>query len=168
MASRPRAFAPGVPTHVTARGVHDSAIFANDLDRYAFLGLLRKVTEEVKWQVLCWCLMTTHYHLLLVVPDETSRVSWALQKLHSVHAREFNARHRRRGHLFGERFSDTCVDTEAHGRNTIAYIVENPVRAGLVPRYDDWNWSGLETVRPRDELDTTSSPNRHIPVRRRG
>ena len=168
VASRPRAFYPGVPTHVTARGVDDAAIFRSDFDRYAMLALLRKVTEEAAWGVLCWCLMTTHYHLLVVVPETASRVSWALQKLHSVYAREFNARHGRRGHVFGERFTDTCVETDPHGRNTIAYILDNPVRARLVRRYDEWNWSGLERLHPRDELDTLVARTRHIPVRRAG
>ena len=168
MASPPRAFYPGIPTHITARGVDEATIFPLDFDRYAMLSLLRKVTKDVGWEVLCWCLMTTHYHLLVVAPEETSRVSWGLQKLHSIYAREYNSRHGRRGHVFGERFGDTCVDTNAHGRNSVAYILDNPVRAGLVGRHDEWNWSGLASLGPRDELDTPATLNRHIPVRRAG
>ena len=110
--------------------------------------------------------MTTHYHLLVVVPDDP-RVSWAMQTVNSVYAREFNTRHRRRGHLFGERFTDTLVESRPQAR-TIAYILENPVRAGMVKRIEDWPWSGLETLRPRDEVDTLPTPTRHIPVRRAG
>jgi putative transposase len=168
VAYRPRSFYPGIPTHVTARGVDDTAIFPSDFDRYAMLALLRKVTKEVEWDVRCWCLMTTHYHMLVVVPEEISRVSWALQKLHSVYAREFNARHGRRGHVFGERFADTCVETDPHGRNTIAYILDNPVRAGLVGHHEEWNWSGLQVLRPRDELGTLATRSRDIPVRLAG
>ena len=120
------------------------------------------------WQILCWCLMTTHYHLYVVVPKDEARVSWALQKANSVYARQFNARHRRRGHLFGERFTDTVSRSDGHARNTIAYLLDNPVRGGMVKQFDEWNWSGLETLRPRDELGTLASPNRHIPVRRAG
>lgn len=168
MAYKPRAFYPGVPTHLTANGVADAPIFRSDYDRYAFLALLRKVTEEVEWEILCWCLMSTHYHLLVVVPPDPPRVSWAFQKLNSVYAREFNARHSRRGHVFGERFTDTCIETDPHGRNTISYILDNPVRAGIVRYFDDYNWSGTTILRPRDELGTLSTRNRHIPVRRAG
>jgi REP element-mobilizing transposase RayT len=168
VAYRPRSFYPGVPTHVTARAVDESALFRTDFDRYALLALLRKVTEEIGWHVVCWCLMTTHYHLLVVVPQEADRVSWALQKLHSVYAREFNARYGRRGHVFGERFSDTLIESDPHGRNTIAYILDNPVRAGIVQRFGEWNWSGLHVLRPRDELGTLTTRSRDIPVRRAG
>ena len=168
MARRPRAFHAGVPTQLTARGIDDQAIFRSDLDRYELLALLREVTDQVGWQVLCWCLMTTHYHLYVVVPEDVTRVSWALQKVNSVYAREFNARHGRRGHLFGARYTDTVSRSEGHARNTAAYILDNPVRAGIVKRFDEWNWSGLETLRPRDELGTLASRNRHEPVRLAG
>ena len=168
MPRKPRAFYPGTPTQITAHGVDDQPIFRSDLDRYELLARLGEVTKDVGWQVLCWCLMTTHYHLYVVVPQDTARVSWALQKLNSVYAREFNGRYRRRGHLFGERFTDTASRSDGHARNTISYILDNPVRAGIVKRFDEWNWSGLETLRPRDELGTLSTPNRHIPVRLAG
>lgn len=168
MPRRPRAFYRGVPTHITVRGVDDQPIFRSDLDRYDLLGLLRKATERVEWQVLCWCLMTTHYHLLVVVPEEEPLVSRALHAINSTYARRFNSRHGRRGHLFGDRFADTVVESDGHGHRTIAYILDNPVRAGMVKRFDEWPWSGLETLRPRDELGTLSARSRHIPVRLAG
>ena len=89
-------------------------------------------------------------------------------KVNSVYAREFNARHRRRGHLFGARFTDTVTRSEGHGRNAISYILDNPVRAGIVERFDEYNWSGLDELRPRDELGTLRTLSRNIPVRRAG
>jgi REP element-mobilizing transposase RayT len=167
MARRPRSFYSGAPTHLTARGVDDQPIFRSDLDRYELLALLRKVTQRVNWQVVAWCLMTTHYHLLVVVPKE-QRVSWAMQTVNSVYAREFNARHRRRGHLFGTRFADTLVESDLQCEKTITYVLENPVRAGVVRKVEDWPSSGLTQLRPRDELDTLPARSWHDPVRRAG
>ena len=153
---------------MTARGVDDQPIFRSDLDRYELLALLRKMTERIGWEVLAWCLMTTHYHLLVVVPDEP-RISWAMQTVNSVYAREFNSRYGRRGHVFGDRFADKLVESAGQARRTVNYILENPVRAGIVKRVEDWPWSGLETLRPRDDdLDTFSLLNRHTPVRLAG
>ena len=167
MGRRNRSFYPGTPTHITARGVDDQPIFLSDLDRYELLTLLRRTTARVEWQVLAWCLMTTHYHLLVVVPEQP-RVSWAMQTVNSVYAREFNRRHVRRGHVFGDRFADKLVESDPHGRRTIAYILENPVRAGMVEKVEDWPWSGFAALRARDELDTLAAPGWHNPVRRAG
>ena len=164
----PRSFSPGSPAHLTGRGVDDDPIFLDDVDRYDFLHVLRKVTERAEWEVLCWCLMTTHYHLLVVVPEDPARVPVAMHGLNSAYARRFNGWHGRRGHLFGERYGDRTAGSQQHGRNTVAYILDNPVRAGLVEHHDEWNWSGLDTLRPRDEVGTLASRNRHSPVRRDG
>lgn len=151
MPRRPRSFYPGVPTHITAHGVDEQPIFLADLDRVAFLASLRRVTDRVGWRVVAWCLLDTHYHLLVVVgPAAEPRVSWGMQTLNSVYAREFNRRHRRRGHVFGERFTDTLVATDPHLQATVAYVLANPVDAGLVRRFDDWRWSGDHRLEPRD------------------
>jgi putative transposase len=150
MPRRPRSFYPGVPTHITAHGVDDQPIFLGDLDRIAFLASLRRVTDRVGWRVVAWCLLATHYHLLVVVgPAAEPRVSWAMQTLNSIYAREFNRRHRRRGHLFGERFTDTLVATNWHLEAAVAYVFANPVDAGLVRRFDEWRWSGDHRLEPR-------------------
>lgn len=167
MGRRARSFYPGTPTHLIARGIDRQPIFLSDLDRYELLAILRKATETLEWQVLAWCLMTTHYHLLVVVPKDP-RVSWAMQTVNSVYARYFNSRHGRRGHVFGERFADNLVESDPHGKRTINYILENPVRAGIVKKAEDWPWSGFATLRPRDELDTLLAPSWHSPVRRAG
>jgi putative transposase len=168
MGRQQRSFYPGTSTHITIRGVDEQPIFLSDLDRYALLGLARETMEKAGLDVLCWCLMTTHYHLLIAVPEDASAISAALHRINSVYARRFNSWHRRRGHVFGGRFADTLVASELHGKRTIPYILDNPVRAGIVERYDEWNWSGLEILRPRDELGTLRERNRHFPVRRAG
>jgi len=165
---RPRAFHPGGLTHVTACGIDDQPIFHSDLDREELLAILRAGTELLEVEVHAWCLMTTHYHLLLAVPAEPETVSRLLHRVQSIYARRFNSWHGRRGHVFGARFTDTPARSATHVRRTIAYILDNPVRAGIVKRFDEWNWSGLDTLRPRDELGTLASPNRHAPVRRAG
>jgi putative transposase len=150
------------------RGIDEQPIFLADMDRYRLLGIVRETVERASVAVLCWCLMTTHYHLLILVPADGGAVSAAMHRINSVYARGFNTWHRRRGHVFGERYADTLVESDQHGERTVAYILDNPVRAGMVKRFDEWNWSGLETLRPRDELGTLRERNRNTPVRLAG
>jgi putative transposase len=86
--------------------------------------------------------MTTHYHLLLTAEQEN--LSKAMQRLNGKYARWFNGRHGRWGHLFGERFASWVVDDEDHFDNTVEYILQNPVRAGLCRRAEDWPWSAVD------------------------
>ena len=143
-----RSFPPGCATHLTARGVADEPIFREELDRVAFLAILRRVTERVGWRVVAWCLMDTHYHLLVVTAADP-QVPRAMQSLNSVYARELNRWYDRRGHLFGARYRDTLIRDDAHLEAARAYVLRNPVTAGIVRRVEDWRWSGDERLEPR-------------------
>jgi len=103
-----RIYEAGSAWHMTARGIDHAPIFFEDLDRLVFLHQLRKVGERVGWQVVAWCLMATHYHLLLFSGREP-QVSLGMQMLNGLYARELNRRYDRRGHLFGERYRPTPI-----------------------------------------------------------
>ena len=92
--------------------------------------------------------MHTHYHLVVLTGLDPA-VSAAMQRLNGVYAREFNRRHHRRGHLFGQRYSPTVVEDERHLAAACSYVLLNPVTAGLVRSVEDWPWSGGAELEPR-------------------
>src|SRR5437870_6905448 len=89
--------------HVTARGVDEMHIFRDDLDRIDFLHLIADASKRFKWRRDAYCLLGTHYHLL--VESKRKDLSEGMQHLNSRYAQRFNKRHRRRGHVFEARFS---------------------------------------------------------------
>ena len=131
-----------------------------------FLASLSKVTKLSGWRVLAWCLLETHYHLLLLAGREL-QVSRGMQMLNSLRARDVNCRYDRRGHVFGARYRPTRIDSEGHLLAAIAYTLRNPMRAGLVPRIEEWPWSGTTKLAPC-RIDTFSSRTRDDLVRPRG
>ena len=126
--------------HVTTRGVNRESIFRDDCDRVAFLRLLSGTGERYGWGCHAFCLMGTHYHLLLETERES--LSRGLHRLNGVYAQLFNRRHARTGHLFGGRFHAWVIRDEGHLRATLRYVLDNPVRAGLCASASDWPWSG--------------------------
>jgi REP element-mobilizing transposase RayT len=85
------------------------------------------------------CLMANHYHL--VVETEQWLLSLGMQRLNGRHAERFNARFKRSGHLWGDRFWVRLVQDEEHLVSVCEYVLNNPVRAGLVTNARDWPWS---------------------------
>jgi putative transposase len=69
-----------------------------------------------------------------------------MQFLNSGYSRRFNARHDRRGHLFEARFRATTLVDEDHLANAVAYVLDNPVRAGLAASDGAWPWAGAVGV----------------------
>lgn len=144
----PRSALPDGFFHVTARGIPERPIYLGDADRHRFLSLLRRVEEKHRWRCLAYCLMTTHYHL--VVAATRASLSAGLRELNGLYARAFNQGHGRFGHLFSERFDARVIDSEEYLHDACAYVLLNPVRAGLCDRVDEWPWSysriGLDAI----------------------
>ena len=108
---------------------------------------LGRVTGRWGWTIHAWVLMTTHYHL--AVETELGALSAGMRELNGGHARRFNERHGRRGHLFGSRFTAESITTDEYFEAACAYVLANPVRAGLCASPENWRWGGLGTPTPR-------------------
>jgi putative transposase len=151
MARRPRNELPDGFFHATARAVGGDALFRDDLDRAFFVEQLTRAGAAFRWACHAYCLMTTHYHLIVEASQE--RLSLGMHRLNGSYAQTFNARHGRRGHVFEERFSAFVIEGDSYLEQACHYVLQNPVRAGLCERAEDWPWSGglvhLETVMAR-------------------
>jgi putative transposase len=135
--------------HLTAFGAGGVHIFLADLDRLDFLRALDIVSSRFTWRLLAYCLMGTHYHLL--VETKAADLAPGMRWLNGVYARGFNKRHQRRGHLFGARYDSYVVRDDVHLEAATRYVLENPVRAGLCPKAEDWPWS-YAASRPASRL----------------
>lgn len=145
-----RESAPDGVHHVTTRGNERRAVFRDDRDRRAFLDALHVVVVERGWDVGTYCLMPNHVHLVLRAPQ--GDLSAGMRDLLSAHARAFNGRHERVGHLFAGRFNSCAVRRDAHHLELHRYVALNPVRAGLVAAPAAFPWSAhaaLLGLRPK-------------------
>jgi putative transposase len=126
--------------HVYARGVCGiGPIFVDREDHEAFLRFLRIATRRHAWECHAHCVMGTHYHLVLAATRQ--QLSNGCEELNWNYATYFNRKHKRFGHLFAERFSSRVIESQAYVFDACAYVVMNPVKAGLCSRIEDWPWS---------------------------
>jgi REP element-mobilizing transposase RayT len=125
--------------HIWCRGNRRTAIFVDDGDRERYLVLLAKAAEKCGWRVYAYCLMTNHIHLAVRVPEDT--IAKGMQILHGEYAQGFNRRHAKDGHTWRGRYSAKRVDEDSYLLRVVRYIVNNPVRAGMVANAAQWEWS---------------------------
>jgi putative transposase len=130
---------PGAVYHVTSRGDRREAIFVDDTDRAALLAVLGRAMDRFNAQVLAYCLMGNHYHLVLYT--RKANLSLVMRQINGVYTQNFNRRHGKAGHVFQGRFKAILVDREAYLLELCRYVEINPVRAGLVAQPAQWQWS---------------------------
>ena len=122
---------PGAIYHVMNRGDRREPIFRDDADRERFLATLAEACRKAGWEVLAFCLMPNHFHLVLETPQGNlvAGMHWLL----GTYTSRFNRRHRLTGHLFGGRYRALVVDGRGGGylKTVCDYVHLNPVRARL-------------------------------------
>lgn len=139
MPRRARLVVPGAAHHITQRGNNRQDVFDTAADRRIFLDLLAKYAQMHSVSILGYCLMTNHYHLVLVPKAEDS-LARSIGRLEADFARYVNVRRGAAGHLWQARYFSVPMGLP-HRARALAYMERNPVRAGLVSRAEDYAWS---------------------------
>ena len=95
---------------------------------------------KFEWMLPTYVLMGNHFHLVML--GDLDRLSDGMHYLSFRYAMEFNERHARTGHLFQGRFISIPIEGDDHLDTVCAYVLNNPVRAGLCDRFEDYEWFG--------------------------
>jgi putative transposase len=134
-----RAVVAGIPHHVTQRGNRREDVFFADADYRRYLALLGEYSSARGLRVLAYCLMSNHLHLV-VVPAEAYTLAAVLKPVHLRYAQHVNWTRGIGGRLWQGRFF-SCPMDEAHTLAAVRYIERNPVRARIVRRAENYQWS---------------------------
>lgn len=134
-----RLVVPSVPHHLTHRGNNKQRTFLAEGDYRLYRKYLAAACAGTETAIWAWCLMPNHVHLILV-PSAANGLGAVMRRTQGRYSRAINAREGRAGHLWQARFASFVMD-ESYLLACARYVELNPVRAGLVPRAEDWPWS---------------------------
>ena len=139
--------------HVLNRSNAGVRVFATRRDYRQFENVLIEAHEIVPMRTLTYCVMPNHWHLVLW-PFEDNDLVRFLTWMTLTHTQRWHALHRTvgRGHLYQGRYKSFIVQSDRHLLTVCRYVEQNPLRAGLVERAEQWEWGALwrrEASHPR-------------------
>jgi putative transposase len=137
-----RASAGNVCYHVLNRGNGRAEVFHKPEDYAAFVDLMVLAQERLPLRILGYALMPNHFHLVLW-PHHDGDLSRWMQWLLTSHVRRYHRHYQSDGHVWQGRFKAFPIAEDEHLQTTLRYAERNPLRAGLVKRAEDWQWSSL-------------------------
>ena len=129
----------GVPHHITQRGNRRENVFFSDADREAYLEWLAEYCARHGVEILAYCLMTNHIHVV-AVPERGDALERVFRPLHMRYAQRINRLKKWKGHVWQGRFFSSALD-EAYLWAAMRYVERNPVRARMVRRSENYRWS---------------------------
>ena len=134
--------------HVMMRGINHQNIFEDEEDNYQFINTLDRMRVRYdddgnpcgsNCTYYAYCLMSNHFHLLIREREET--VGETVKRIASSYVYYYNRKYGRDGHLFKERFKSEPVNDMAYFTVLLRYIHQNPVKAGIVEKVKDYEFS---------------------------
>ena len=119
-------------------------IFTNDKEYALFEELLLEAKELTGMRILAYCIMPNHWHLVLY-PLRDGELSSFMQWLTNTHTRTWHVRHGTigTGHLYQGRYKSFLVQNDTYALQVLRYVEQNPLRAKLVKRSEQWRWGSL-------------------------
>jgi len=142
MARMARIVIPNIPHHITQRGNRSQKVFFSDKDKTFYLNLLYKHAKEAGLTFWAYCLMDNHVHLI-AIPEREDSLAKGIGDTHKYYTRMVNFRENWRGYLWQGRFSSFPLD-EKYLYAAIRYVERNPIRAGIVKRAQDYEFSSAK------------------------
>ncbi len=124
--------------HVISRFADRRWYLSDDDERERYRDYLGRALSRSDWSCVSYALMSSHVHLGLI--GGTQPFGHLMKRVHSPFANWLNERHDRLGAVFAGRPHVWIIRPE-HVARTIAYIHNNPVRAGVVASADDSAWT---------------------------
>jgi REP element-mobilizing transposase RayT len=97
-----------------------------------------------RYQLLAWCLMPNHVHVVIEMLDAHS-LSDIVRSWKTFTARLANVSLGRSGPFWHADYFDRYMRDEQHFSQTVEYVENNPVKAGLVQTPADWTWSSARS-----------------------
>ncbi|MFP4374636.1 MAG: REP-associated tyrosine transposase [Spirochaetaceae bacterium] len=129
----------GAAYHVVARANRQEFILSTDTVKQLFLKALLGAKKRYRFEVITLCVMSNHVHLMLR-PGRDESLSRIMQWLLSVFAIRFNNLFGIHGHVWYDRFKSKVIESLRQFVATFRYILENPVRAGIVEKPTDYRY----------------------------
>lgn len=125
--------------HIMLRGINQQVIFEDDEDYIKFIETLKDYKAVSEYKVFAYCLMSNHIHILLKVEKED--LDLIMKRLAGSYVYWYNWKYYRKGHLFQDRFKSEPVEDDSYFLTVLRYIHQNPVKAGLVKKVDEYKYS---------------------------
>lgn len=128
--------------HIVTRGIDRRKLFRYPQDYKYFLGVIKKYLSKFKINILHYCLMSNHLHLL-VQATKADELPKFMQAILQVYASYFRKKYKSVGFVFQNRYKSSFIEKDAYLLECSRYIERNPLRANITADLLSYPWSSF-------------------------
>ncbi len=136
--------------HIYNHSVNEIDLFFEDDDYTYFLSKFKKNLNHKEFEIYAYCLMPNHFHFC-IKQNLGKPIYEIFNKTCISYVHHFNSKYKRKGKLFANKLQHKKVKRDDYLIQLCKYIHYNPVKAGLVEKLKNWEFSNyLEYINQRD------------------
>jgi len=138
----PRTISKSGVYHILFRGVNQQNIFEENADFEKLKKTIFDVKQDLNFKIYAYCFMSNHVHIILkekCVGD----ISLIMKRILTKYARWYNIKYGRSGALIANRYKSVPVEIDEYFLNLIRYVHQNPIKAGIADRIENYQYSSF-------------------------
>lgn len=125
--------------HIVICGREYREIFHDAEDFSNMLSIIGKAKRDKGFQLLAYCLMDNHAHILL--KEGLDALSTSMRRITVGYAKYYQKKYEQLGHVFQDRFKSEPVEIINNLPQLIDFIHCNPIKAGIISKAGVYRWS---------------------------
>lgn len=124
------------PYFITTNTLKRQKIFENTHFAVELYDTILKLCRKLHCPVYAFDIMPDHLHILIGTMAKIN-ISNILQQIKSIYTKNLREKYNFNRPIWQKRFNSRIVDSEERLRNTVNYILNNPIKAGLDKKYQE-------------------------------
>lgn len=134
--------------HIYNHSIGSELLFRNNNDYDYFILKMKRYLDPF-CQIIAYCLLPNHFHILIKVikpVNKNKTLEQTIKNFFNSYTRSYNSIHKRMGRLFRHGYKSKNVNSEEYLKWVIYYIHRNPVHHGLVDKCNNWKYSSYNSI----------------------
>ena len=140
--------------HILFRGVNQQNIFEEASDFEKLKETIATVKQDLNFEIYAYCFMNNHVHIVLK-EKSLGDISLIMKRILTKYARWYNIKYGRSGALIANRYKSVSVEIDEYFLQLIRYVHQNPIKAGIAEKVEDYPYSSfIEYINESDLTNT--------------
>lgn len=140
--------------HILFRGVNQQNIFEEASDFEKLKETIATVKQDLHFEIYAYCFMNNHVHIVLK-EKSLGDISLIMKRILTKYARWYNIKYGRSGALIANRYKSVSVEIDEYFLQLIRYVHQNPIKAGIAEKVEDYPYSSfIEYINESDLTNT--------------
>jgi putative transposase len=128
--------------HIVTRGIDRRRLFRHNQDYEFFSEVVRKYLPKFQLDIIHYCLMPNHIHLLVCLRQREDLARF-MQIVLQVYASYYRRKYHSTGFIFQNRYKSKFIDSDGYLLECGRYIERNPLRAKITENLLDYPWNSF-------------------------